>query len=357
MEAILIKDFKSIFKGLAHSRKLFHKINKEYDHLESAVDLLFQLIELISRVAKREDEERYALEVILVIFRRIVGSLSLLESGLSQEAQMLLRNAIEFMLIFIDITYNKQSLEEWKKTESEDLIKAYYEDWYFAKEKIEKRIKEDKNGIYPPLEKNLVTGTSGTNTWSLVKEWAKISNQSLHAHSQAQLRAFFNENGTFQILGLKDQEKYKKDFSVYARIFFDLTSLLMGIPKYAKLVHQQEDLKSRLVTFKTNYLTLKEKIGGVKFMEIKTLSKEELQEILYRENLVYDISDLPDDAEIEPNFDLPKSQNEPLQIKYSSKSFFKNNFEAVSRANGIRLGRNDLCWCGSGKKYKKCHLA
>ncbi len=20
------------------------------------------------------------------------------------------------------------------------------------------------------------------------------------------------------------------------------------------------------------------------------------------------------------------------------------------------LGRNDLCWCGSGKKYKKCHL-
>jgi hypothetical protein len=20
------------------------------------------------------------------------------------------------------------------------------------------------------------------------------------------------------------------------------------------------------------------------------------------------------------------------------------------------LGRNDTCWCGSGKKYKKCHL-
>lgn len=24
---------------------------------------------------------------------------------------------------------------------------------------------------------------------------------------------------------------------------------------------------------------------------------------------------------------------------------------------GRRLGRNDPCWCGSGKKYKKCHLA
>jgi preprotein translocase subunit SecA len=22
---------------------------------------------------------------------------------------------------------------------------------------------------------------------------------------------------------------------------------------------------------------------------------------------------------------------------------------------GPKLGRNDLCWCGSGKKYKKCH--
>jgi SEC-C motif len=22
----------------------------------------------------------------------------------------------------------------------------------------------------------------------------------------------------------------------------------------------------------------------------------------------------------------------------------------------MKLGRNDQCWCGSGKKYKKCHL-
>ena len=25
--------------------------------------------------------------------------------------------------------------------------------------------------------------------------------------------------------------------------------------------------------------------------------------------------------------------------------------------NGPELGRNDVCWCGSGKKYKKCHAA
>ena len=22
-----------------------------------------------------------------------------------------------------------------------------------------------------------------------------------------------------------------------------------------------------------------------------------------------------------------------------------------------KIGRNDPCWCGSGKKYKKCHMA
>lgn len=32
----------------------------------------------------------------------------------------------------------------------------------------------------------------------------------------------------------------------------------------------------------------------------------------------------------------------------------------IPEDNNIRardLGRNDLCWCGSGKKYKRCHLA
>jgi methionyl aminopeptidase len=30
--------------------------------------------------------------------------------------------------------------------------------------------------------------------------------------------------------------------------------------------------------------------------------------------------------------------------------------EAVMKRVRTKLGRNDLCWCGSGKKYKKCHM-
>jgi preprotein translocase subunit SecA len=31
--------------------------------------------------------------------------------------------------------------------------------------------------------------------------------------------------------------------------------------------------------------------------------------------------------------------------------------KAGGPANRQKLGRNDLCWCGSGKKFKKCHGA
>ena len=31
--------------------------------------------------------------------------------------------------------------------------------------------------------------------------------------------------------------------------------------------------------------------------------------------------------------------------------------ETVVKDEHEKLGRNDPCWCGSGKKYKKCHGA
>ncbi len=36
----------------------------------------------------------------------------------------------------------------------------------------------------------------------------------------------------------------------------------------------------------------------------------------------------------------------------------QNEVENVRKKKGKNeLGRNDPCWCGSGKKYKKCHGA
>jgi len=40
--------------------------------------------------------------------------------------------------------------------------------------------------------------------------------------------------------------------------------------------------------------------------------------------------------------------------------FFERVKSAVNKKQEgtpvVPPGRNDLCWCGSGKKYKKCHL-
>jgi uncharacterized protein YecA (UPF0149 family) len=34
-----------------------------------------------------------------------------------------------------------------------------------------------------------------------------------------------------------------------------------------------------------------------------------------------------------------------------------NMFSPEEAKDQVRdIGRNELCWCGSGRKYKKCHL-
>ena len=36
-------------------------------------------------------------------------------------------------------------------------------------------------------------------------------------------------------------------------------------------------------------------------------------------------------------------------------TWFRNLFSRAEPPKDVVLGRNDVCWCGSGKKYKRCH--
>jgi hypothetical protein len=38
------------------------------------------------------------------------------------------------------------------------------------------------------------------------------------------------------------------------------------------------------------------------------------------------------------------------------KKMFSSSSSSPAEAAPQNLGRNDACWCGSGMKYKKCHL-
>ncbi|MDQ5954584.1 MAG: preprotein translocase subunit SecA, partial [Patescibacteria group bacterium] len=50
---------------------------------------------------------------------------------------------------------------------------------------------------------------------------------------------------------------------------------------------------------------------------------------------------------------LPKEEPRKEQIMVTNEASFKPNSENKKD----EVGRNDLCPCGSGKKYKKCHGA
>jgi preprotein translocase subunit SecA len=60
---------------------------------------------------------------------------------------------------------------------------------------------------------------------------------------------------------------------------------------------------------------------------------------------------------------VPETSNAPIPSKQANSMIASSMYQSSSaggsassqKSNGKKPGRNDPCWCGSGKKYKKCH--
>ena len=61
----------------------------------------------------------------------------------------------------------------------------------------------------------------------------------------------------------------------------------------------------------------------------------------------------------------PQRRSQPIQLNLNKPAVSMTTTSGASSASDsrpepvraqIKLGRNDPCWCGSGKKYKNCHL-
>ena len=61
-------------------------------------------------------------------------------------------------------------------------------------------------------------------------------------------------------------------------------------------------------------------------------------------------------AEEEWKFDDVLAQKEKLRKGIEGSSSEGTPGEEIPVRRAVKPGRNDPCWCGSGKKYKKCHL-
>lgn len=247
-----VHSWEDLEKALKETREEFRKTTAPIKSLlDRAVSLFFESVDLIRTVAKDGDDEKYALELLATTFRRIVSSIVLLESGFPQEAHMVLRNAWEWQLIAIDIAYNRASLQEWEKTTKEDL--EDYDEWYFKTSKVYKRISNNEENVYPELERKLAENT--------YEDWKRISNKSLHAHSQVQIRSLFDERGNFQLMGRKTIEHYKENYRLYQSIIFNIVSLLFGISKYRDLIGKNPILKERRDRFAANYANLQKEMS------------------------------------------------------------------------------------------------
>ena len=51
------------------------------------------------------------------------------------------------------------------------------------------------------------------------------------------------------------------------------------------------------------------------------------------------------------------AQNRPTQRRAAQGRPVTARPQATIRRDGLKVGRNDPCWCDSGKKYKKCHMS
>jgi uncharacterized protein YecA (UPF0149 family) len=57
----------------------------------------------------------------------------------------------------------------------------------------------------------------------------------------------------------------------------------------------------------------------------------------------------------EANIDFGFFESPTLRMIEKKVREFPDFSQAIERGIRQKIGRNDPCWCASGKKYKKCH--
>jgi len=107
-----------------------------------------------------------------------------------------------------------------------------------------------------------------------------------------------------------------------------------------------------LVEYKNEAYSMFEKlIGDINFEVTRRLFKIEINTGTDRDLQVHNYEHpqmiLHSASAIDPFNQVEKQQNKQSPITNS------NNQQPMIKKH--KLGRNEKCWCGSGKKYKKCH--
>lgn len=255
-----IYNYKDMISSLNEVRLKFYENSKEEEPLlDEVFNLLIGTRELIASVVEQGDEEINILKVLDTAFRRIASSFILIESGLIKEAGIILRNAIEFIMIAIDITYSKESLRIWIESENENIEE--FGNWHFTAKKIHCRINCDVgNIIYPEWERNMVILENNGKGNGLYAEWKRLSNTNVHAHSKAQLSNLYDSHGKFYLFCHKEAGEYLTDFNQLRNQIMLIISIMLFIPKYYNKLAEREDLLDSKTDIVTRFLNIQKKM-------------------------------------------------------------------------------------------------
>jgi hypothetical protein len=198
---------------------------------------------------------------------------------------MILRNALEMILITIDIAYSHEDLEKWKSSMHDDLSKKG--DWYFKTQNIRTRILSPQNK-YPAFIREIAN--------NIYDQWKIISNQTFYAHSYAQLIPLIDKNGNFSLFGRKDIKGHYKDFIQHGIFLINCIYIILELPKI-KIIFSENtpgnekarQIEARLAEIRSHYET-----NGRIVLELT--SKECLKQALQKFGFPIDISGIPENA-------------------------------------------------------------
>lgn len=170
-------------------------------------------------------------------------------------------------------------------------------------------------------------------------------NRGALARIDAKLRAELDDTDRTQLVKVPTSEAV---WSTWRR-YCDLASIPMG-RALAVLLHNElaslvdGDIDDLVQRIHEREAELKTRAAEVK------ASQKDLE--AGRRDLFFRETDLA-----EREHDLKDRENNVALVEHNlAQELMKRTGSQPGTASSKKPGRNDPCWCGSGKKYKKCHL-
>jgi len=162
---------------------------------------------------------------------------------------------------------------------------------------------------------------------------------------RAKVVSFFQNKIQSLINTLDEKEEWTEDFELLTMMIYE--GLNLGFTKELKLLAEKAIEKELIDEMFISYEELNKILSGVTPLSEKLEIKSTLEEYR-RADKLFKFEPPVNEA---PSFFSPPDKPTPFPNEYD-----RHQFEEPKTfiREGPKIGRNDPCPCGSGKKYKKC---